>query len=297
AVVADAVNRAGVIVRHQQRAVLEHLHVYRAADIVVVLQEAGHERLPGFHAAIGVELHGNDIAAELGGLVPRAVAGDEDRVAIGSRKHLASVKAHAERGRVRAEQRNGRLEVAAAAPPAKLVVGHIALVAIGIAEMLPGLGDAVELVVGQILRQPIAAVVGEIELLRYGVEIKPDRVANSAHVGFRSAAVEIHAPDLSVGLGRKADVTGRSDVDVELVVERAFGTPLMNTSILNLLGSLSCGTGNLSAAMGKGGGLMPRSLVAASEVGWLGVGGGGVGVDCWAAAGKAASALASVTAS
>jgi hypothetical protein len=28
--------------------------------------------------------------------------------------------------------------------------------------MLPGLGDAVELVVGQILRQPIAAVVGEI---------------------------------------------------------------------------------------------------------------------------------------
>jgi hypothetical protein len=42
---------------------------------------------------------------------------------------------------------------------------------------------------------------------------------------------------------------------------------------------------------------MPRSLVAASEVGWLGVGGGGVGVDCWAAAGKAASALASVAAS
>src|SRR5262249_5638129 len=71
----------------------------------------------------------------------------------------------------------------------------------------------------------------------------------------------------------------------------------MNTSILNPFGSLSCGTGNLSAAMGKGGGLMPRSLVAASEVGWLGVGGGGVGVDCCAAAGPAASALASVAAS
>jgi len=41
---------------------------------------------------------------------------------------------------------------------------------------------------------------------------------------------------------------------------------------------------------------MPRSLVAASEVGWLGVGGGGVGVDCCAAAGQAASALASVAA-
>src|SRR5262249_36184292 len=78
--------------------------------------------------------------------------------------------------------------------------------------------------------------------------------------------------------------------------ERAFGTPLTNTSILNPFGSLSCGVGNLSAAMGKGGGLIPRSLVAASEVGWLGVGGGGVGVDCCAAAGQAASALASVAA-
>src|SRR5260370_16685258 len=81
--------------------------------------------------------------------------------------------------------------------------------------------------------------------------------------------------------------------------ERALGTPLMNTSSLNPFGSLSCGVGNLSAAIGKGGGLMPRSLVAASEVGWLGVGGGGVGVgvDCWAAAGQAASAVASVAAS
>src|SRR3984893_6083820 len=78
--------------------------------------------------------------------------------------------------------------------------------------------------------------------------------------------------------------------------ERALGTPLMNTSILNPLASLSWGPGNLSAAIGKGGGLMPRSLVAASEVGWLGVGGGGVGVDCWAAAGGA-SAVASVAAS
>src|SRR6266446_7812000 len=79
--------------------------------------------------------------------------------------------------------------------------------------------------------------------------------------------------------------------------ERALGTPLMNTSILNPFGSLSCGTGNLSAAIGNGGGLMPRSLVAASEVGWLGVGGGGVGVDCCAAADEAPSAPASVAAS
>src|SRR5712691_9671857 len=79
--------------------------------------------------------------------------------------------------------------------------------------------------------------------------------------------------------------------------ERAFGTPLTNTSTLKPFGSLSCGTGSLSAAIGNGGGLMPRSFVAASEVGWLGVGGAGVGVACWAAAGQAASALESVAAS
>src|SRR5262247_782716 len=78
--------------------------------------------------------------------------------------------------------------------------------------------------------------------------------------------------------------------------ERAFGTPLTKTSTLNPLGILSCGVGSLSAAMGNGGGLMPRSLLAASDVGWFGVGGGAVGVACWAAAGQAASALASVAA-
>jgi hypothetical protein len=37
-------------------------------------------------------------------------------------------------------------------------------------------------------------------------------------------------------------------------------------------------------------------LLADSEVGWLGVGGGGVGADCWAVAEQTPSALASVTA-
>src|ERR1700704_6549314 len=75
--------------------------------------------------------------------------------------------------------------------------------------------------------------------------------------------------------------------------ERAFGTPLTNTSTLKPLGSLSCGIGSLSAAIGNGGGLTPRSLPAASELGWLGVGGGGGGVDCWAVAGPTTSTPAS----
>src|SRR5262249_49386541 len=80
--------------------------------------------------------------------------------------------------------------------------------------------------------------------------------------------------------------------------ERAFGTPLTNTSTLNPLGNLSCGTGNLSSAIANGGGLMPRSLPAASDVGSLGGGGGGgggggAGVDCCAGAGQVARLPAS----
>src|SRR6266852_5398383 len=110
------------------------------------------------------------------------------------------------------EPRRRRLELAARAAPAELIVGNIALMAIGVAEMLARLGDPVELVVRQLLRQPVAAVVGEVELLGHRMEIEADRVAHAAHIGFRAAAVEIDAPDLAVGLGRQADVTGRADI-------------------------------------------------------------------------------------
>src|SRR5216684_4705630 len=157
-------------------------------------------------------------SSDLVGLVPRAVPRDEDRVAILGGEHLSGIEAHAERGGMRAEQRHRRLELAARAAPAELIVGNIALMAIGVAEMLARLGDPVELVVRQLLRQPVAAVVGEVELLGHRMEIEADRIAHAAHIGFRAAAVEIDAPDLAVGLGRQADVTGRADIDVELVV-------------------------------------------------------------------------------
>ena len=78
----------------------------------------------------------------------------------------AGVEAHAERGRMRAQQRDRLLELVARAPPAHLAIGEVALVAIREAEMLADLGDAVELVFGQVFRQPVAAVLGEIEFLR-----------------------------------------------------------------------------------------------------------------------------------
>src|SRR5262249_24247666 len=80
--VAHPVDGARVVGGDEQRAVLQDQGVDRPADIVVVLQEAGQERLPGLNRAVLVELHHDDVAADLLGLVPRAVAGDEDRVAV-----------------------------------------------------------------------------------------------------------------------------------------------------------------------------------------------------------------------
>src|SRR5262245_4106429 len=81
AAVGDAIDRAGVVVGDEQRAVLHHLHVDRPADIAVVLEEAGHERLERLDAAVTVERDVDHIAANLARLVPRAVARDEDAAA------------------------------------------------------------------------------------------------------------------------------------------------------------------------------------------------------------------------
>ena len=66
---------------------------------------------------------------------------------------------------MRAEQRDRLLVIVARAPPAHLAIREIALVAIREAEMLADRGDAIELVFGQVFRQPVAAVLGEVELL------------------------------------------------------------------------------------------------------------------------------------
>jgi hypothetical protein len=47
------------------------------ADIIVVFQEPRHERFPGLHAAVAVERHVDDVAADLVGLVPGPVARNE----------------------------------------------------------------------------------------------------------------------------------------------------------------------------------------------------------------------------
>src|SRR6202023_3278812 len=59
--VADAIDRAGVVVGNQQRAVLHDQEVDRPADVVVVLQETGEERVERLQRAVLVELGPDDV--------------------------------------------------------------------------------------------------------------------------------------------------------------------------------------------------------------------------------------------
>ena len=106
--VGDAIDRAVPVVGDQQRAVLQLHHVDRPADIIVVLQEAGHERLDRTSPCRPCSASRRDVAAELLGPVPRAVPRHEDRILVGLREHVAGVEPHAQRRGMRAQQTDRR---------------------------------------------------------------------------------------------------------------------------------------------------------------------------------------------
>src|SRR5262245_43744121 len=74
---AHAVDRAVEVVGHQHRTVRHRQHVDGTADVGVVLDKAGDERLHGLYRAVAVELDRQDITADLDALVPRAMPGKE----------------------------------------------------------------------------------------------------------------------------------------------------------------------------------------------------------------------------
>src|ERR1700738_300915 len=119
---------------------------------------------------------------------------------------------------MRAEQADRRGVVAAGFAPAEFGIDDIALQAIRRAEMFADLGDAIELVFGHVLRHPVAAVVGEVELLGFRIPVEADGVANTTRDYFGAAAVQIHSPDLAVGVVMQDVVAGLSDRNIELVV-------------------------------------------------------------------------------
>src|SRR5207245_9480663 len=144
------------------------------------LEETGGKRLLRFPRAVVVERHEDDVAADLLRPLPGAMARDEDRILVLAREHFARVEPHAERGRVRAEQGDRLLELVARASPAQLAIREVTLVTVREAEMLTDLGNAVELVFGQVFQQPVASIVGEIKFLRHRMPVKADRVAYPA---------------------------------------------------------------------------------------------------------------------
>src|SRR6266496_3871613 len=111
------------------------MHVDGPTAVFVVLEKAGEKRLLRFHAAILVQLHHDDVAANFFCPVPRAVAGDEDGMLILARKHFAGVEAHTEGSGVGAEQSDRLFELVARTSPTQLAIGEVPLMAVREAEM------------------------------------------------------------------------------------------------------------------------------------------------------------------
>src|SRR5262249_1456791 len=73
---------------------------------------------------------------------------------------------------------------------------------------------------------------GEIELLAYRMPVEADRIAHPAGHHLGAAAIEIDAADLTVGFRRLADVAGRPDVYIELLVRpEAHELPAMRLMV------------------------------------------------------------------
>src|SRR5260370_42002524 len=87
------------------------------------------ERLHRLETAVPVELHHDDVAADLLGSVPGAVARDEDCVLVPGREHAAGIEPHAERSGVRTQQGDRLGEIVTGAAPSELGGCDVALMA------------------------------------------------------------------------------------------------------------------------------------------------------------------------
>src|SRR5438105_3787755 len=102
--------------------------------------------------------------------------GDDRRVLVAGREHIARIERETERGHVGAELLNGRLRRRAGALRSELRIRHIALMAEWKAEVEARLPGDIELVVRQVVAEHVAAVIGEPQLARLRVPIEADGV-------------------------------------------------------------------------------------------------------------------------
>src|SRR5262245_34925774 len=215
--VAHAIDRAGVIVRDQQRAVLHLPRVHRSAPDLIALQPAFGERLVLGHVALP-QRHHHHAEADLLAAVPRAALREEDAVLVLGGEHRASVELDTVARDVRAGLQQRRGELPARPALAELRIRDVALMAVWIAEVQPLLGRHVETVARDVFAEPVTRVGGEVELLRHRMPVEADAVAHAVRPVLEPGAIRVHARDVGVRVGRDTDVAGRADVEVELAV-------------------------------------------------------------------------------
>jgi len=78
-----------------------------------------------------------------------------------------------------AHQRDWRSEIAAGMSPPEFGVSDIALVAIRYAKIFPDSTKPIKLVLGHVLGHPVAAIIGEVELVRERTPIEAHGVAHT----------------------------------------------------------------------------------------------------------------------
>src|SRR5882672_9054585 len=102
--------------------------------------------------------------------------GNDHAVAVLRREHSAGVEAHAERGYVRAQLDRRRYRVGARARIAELRVRDVAFMTERIAEVLSRCRGVVQFVTGDIVAEPVAAVVREPQVVRVRVPVEKPTV-------------------------------------------------------------------------------------------------------------------------
>src|SRR5260370_5114090 len=217
--VADAIDRAGPVVGDEYRTVLGQDDIGRPAEIALVAFEpAGSEHIVFGVLAVRTDGHAHDARTLIFMPVPRAVLGDQNAVLVLGGKLIAGVELHAERSHMRAEIEHRRCEFRTFVTHRELRIRQVALVAIGIAEVLAELRDHVELVARQVVADPVAGVFGEPVFAGARIDIAADAGTDAERDQFVVAGLGIDASGLRHAGLRDPDVEGRP----EWYVERAI---------------------------------------------------------------------------
>src|SRR5882724_5384014 len=135
--VADAIDRAGPVVRDEERTILRQNDVGRPAQITLVAFDParGKDLLLGI-LAVRIGDYALDPRALIFVPIPGAMFGDEDVVLVLCRELIAGIELHAERSHMRAEVKNRRGELRTFVTHREFRIGQVALVAVGVTEML-----------------------------------------------------------------------------------------------------------------------------------------------------------------